>query len=389
VRLRVQIPRVKPGRMKRPEVCPKEGCQGKHFKPHQKNCDKPLQDTEYDRVNVERWKCLRCGETFRVYPAGVSGAQRSDRLKGANVLLYVLGLSYGGVGDFMRGLGYAVGKTTVYRDVQATGEKVRELRQAWLKGQAGKVRIVGGDPTHVRCGGEDVIVGVTVNAETGMTLDICILDNEQAESLTDWLQPMLELVGARVVITDDADGLKTAADQAGVHHQVCRQHVTPNLLAFIAKAADKVLKTPPPVPQDLEISVDQFLEDLMLLEWIVLGHPGHGDTLLEQLYMRYAAAPAPKKGRRASIWYRMRNHILHLWDNWRRLTCYRTLKHTEDLEVDETNNCSEQAIGWNVKERYRTMRGYKRKRSILNVTGLTAWLRDQTPGYDMSPLFAS
>jgi transposase-like protein len=389
VRLRVEIPRVKPGRMKRPEVCPKEGCKGKHFKPHQKNCDKPLQDTEYDRVNVERWNCLRCGETFRVYPAGVSGAQRSDRLKGANVLLYVLGLSYGGVGDFMSGLGYPVGKTTVYRDVQATGEKVRELRQAWLRGQAGKVRIVGGDPTHVRCGGEDVIVGVTVNAETGMTLDICILDNEQAESLTDWLQPMLELVGARVLITDDADGLKTAADQAGVHHQVCRQHVTPNLLAFIAKAADKVLKTPPPVPQGLEISVDQFLEDLMLLEWIMLGHPGHGDKLLEQLYMRYAAAPAPKKGRRASIWYRMRNHILHLWDNWRRLTCYRTLKHTEGLEVDETNNCSERAIGWNVKERYRTMRGYKRKRSILNVTGLTAWLRDQPPGYDMSPLFTS
>jgi transposase-like protein len=387
VRLRVQIPRVKPERMKRPEVCPKEGCQGKHFKPHQKNCDKPLQDTEYDRVNVERWKCLRCGETFRVYPEGVSGAQRSDRLKGANVLLYVLGLSYGGVEDFMSGLGHPVGKTTVYRDVQATGEKVRNLRQAWLSGQ--KVRIVGGDPTHVRCGGEDVIVGVTVNAETGVTLDICILDNEQAESLTDWLQPILERVGARVLITDDADALKTAADQAGVHHQVCRQHATPNLLSFIAKTVDKVLKSPPPVPQGLEISVDQFLEDLMLLEWIMLGHPGHGDKLLEQLYMRYAAAPAPKKGRRASIWYRMRNRILHLWENWGRLTCYRTLKHTEGLEVDETNNCSERAIGWNVKERYRTMRGYKRQRSILNVTGLTAWLRDQSPGYDMSPLFAS
>jgi transposase-like protein len=389
VRLRVQIPRVKPGLMKRPQVCPEEECEGKHFKLHQKNCDKPLQDTEFDQVNVERWKCLRCGKTFRVYPEGVSRAQRSDRLKGANVLLYLLGLSYGGVGDFLSGLGHPVGKTTVYRDVQAAGEKVRKLQQIWLSKQAGKVRIVGGDPTHVRCAGEDVIVGVAVNAETGMTLDICILDDEQAESLTDWLKPMIELIGARVLITDDADALKTAADHAGVHHQICRRHVTPNLLAFVAQAADKVLKNPPAVPQGLTISVDQFLEDLMLLEWIMLGHPGHGERLLEQLYTRYAAAPAPKKGRRASIWYRMRNHILHLWDNWRRLTCYRTLKHTEGLEVDETNNCSEQAIGWTVKERYRTMRGYKRKRSILNVTGLTAWLRDQRPGYDMSPLLAS
>ena len=389
VRLRVQIPSVKPGLMKRQEVCPKEGCEGKHFKPHQKNCAKPLQDIEYDQVNVERWKCLRCKGTFRVYPEGVSEAQRSDRLKGANVLLYLLGLSYGGVEDFMGALGRPVGKTTVYRDVQAAGEQVRELREDWLGGQAGRVRVVGGDPTHVRCQGKDVIVGVTVDAEAGTTLDICILDNEQAETLTGWLKPMIEMVGARVLITDDADGLKIAADQAGVHHQVCRQHATPNLLAFIAEVADKVLTKPPAVPEGLDISVDQLLEDLMMLEWIMLGHPGHGEKLLEQLYMRYALAPAPKKGQRASIWYRMRNHILHLWENWKRLTCYRTLKHTEGLEVDATNNCSERVIGWAVKERYRTMRGYKRKRSILNVTGLTAWLLDQPPGYQMSPLFAS
>jgi hypothetical protein len=85
----------------------------------------------------------------------------------------------------------------------------------------------------------------------------------------------------------------------------------------------------------------------------------------------------------------MRNHILHLWDNWRRLTCYRVLEHGEDLEINPTNNTAEQAIGWAVKERYRTMRGYKREESILNVTGLTAWLIDQPAGYDMSSLFAA
>ena len=59
------------------------------------------------------------------------------------------------------------------------------------------------------------------------------------------------------------------------------------------------------------------------------------------------------------------------------------------MKINPTNNASERAIGWSVKERYRTMRGYKRKRSILNVTALTAWLLDQPAGYDMSPLFAS
>jgi len=132
-----------------------------------------------------------------------------------------------------------------------------------------------------------------------------------------------------------------------------------------------------------------LLADLELLEWIMLGNPGHGARLLEEMYLRYAHAPAPQKGERATLWYRMRNRVLHLWNNWQRLTCYLTLRHSQNLEINPTNNASERAIGWAVKERYRTMRGYKRKRSILNVTGLIAWLLDQPAGYDMSPLFAS
>jgi transposase-like protein len=389
MRLRVHIPRVNPEALRPPEICPSPDCDGRHFKPHQQNCDKQVQDSEYERVNVQRWKCLRCQRTHRVYPQGVSSAQRSDRLKGANVLLYVLGLSYGGVEDFMNGFGYGVGKTTVYRDVQAAGEKALEMRQAWLASQGGKVRVVGGDPTHVHCQGEDAVVGVMVDAEQGMVLDIRILDDERTETLTAWLRPLIETVGAEVLLTDDADGFKEVADQAGIRHQICRRHVTLNVLEFIAKAATKVLQKSPSVPKGLAFSADQLLADLETLEWIMLGHPGHGAKQLEVLYLRYADAPAPKKGRRASIWYRMRNHILHLWDNWERLTCYQTLAHTKGLAVDATNNCSERAIGWAVKERYRTMRGYKRERSILNVTGLTAWLMDQPADYDMSPVLAS
>jgi len=83
----------------------------------------------------------------------------------------------------------------------------------------------------------------------------------------------------------------------------------------------------------------------------------------------------------------MRNQVLHLWDHWHRLTCYRTLRHRKGWRVDETNNTTERAIGWSVKERFRTMRGYKRLDSILNVTALSGWLTARPAGYDMSPLF--
>ena len=64
------------------------------------------------------------------------------------------------------------------------------------------------------------------------------------------------------------------------------------------------------------------------------------------------------------------------------------MRHSEGLEINATNNGSERAVGWSVKDQYRIMRGYKRQRSILNVTSLTGWLLEQPVGYDMSPLFA-
>lgn len=389
MRLRVCIPQVKPTVAKVPEVCPYPDCEGTYFKLHQAHCNKPLRDTEYSEVDVQRWRCLHCGRTHRVYPQGVSGSQHSDRLKGLAILLYVLGLSYGAVEDVLVALAVPLGKSSVYRDVQAAGEKARQLRQEWVEQYAGKIRVLGSDLTNVRCKGEDVVVGVAVDAQRGLVVDIVVLDDEQTETLQHWLQPVLEMVGAEVMITDDADGFKEVADQAGVGHQLCRRHVTTNVLAFIGEAAEQVLEAPPPIPKGLEISSEQLRSDLETLEWIIVGHPGHGAQLLEQMHLRYAHAPPPRKGERASIWYRMRNHVLHLWSNWQRIMCYRTSHYSQGREVDATNNCTERAIGWAVKERYRMMRGYKRKQPIHNVTALTGWLLEQSVGYDMTPLFAA
>jgi hypothetical protein len=47
----------------------------------------------------------------------LSQGQQSDRLKAMSVLRYVLGLSYGGVEDFLTAMGLGIGKTTVYDNV--------------------------------------------------------------------------------------------------------------------------------------------------------------------------------------------------------------------------------------------------------------------------------
>ena len=95
------------------------------------------------------------------------------------------------------------------------------------------------------------------------------------------------MVDAEVLITDDQDGFKAVADDAGVNHQICQQHAKPNVLDFIAKAAGQVLDDPPTAPEGLDVTPDQLLEDLAALEWITLGHPGHGAKLLGEMYDRY------------------------------------------------------------------------------------------------------
>jgi hypothetical protein len=41
--------------------------------------------------------------------------------------------------------------------------------------------------------------------------------------------------------------------------------------------------------------------------------------------------------------------------------------------IDGIHNGCERPIGWWIKERYRTMRGYKRIKSAINVSRLLVW----------------
>ena len=76
MRLQLILPGVEPSEWKLPSVCPYERCQGRHFRHHQE-VDKAVQDTLFDSVAAQRYQCLRCERTFRLYPKGVTRALTS------------------------------------------------------------------------------------------------------------------------------------------------------------------------------------------------------------------------------------------------------------------------------------------------------------------------
>lgn len=382
--LNLRLPKVEPLEIDPPTHCPlrerkhpKKKCTGTNFKEHQLNCRKPLRDTKHTQVTAHRYRCLKCQRTFRVYPTGVSHAHQSDTLKGLSVLLYILGLSYQGVADLLEALQYPLAKSTVYENVQAAGQCAIQLRQAWVRQLAGQVKVLGIDFTHVKCQGRDKIVAVATAVLTGEPLTFDLVQSESALHAEQWIRDLARTIGAEIVVTDDADGLKTVADGLALQHQICRAHVNRNTHDLIAALGEKALDHPDPVPWELksqDVSVDQFLEDLQTAEFVIAALPSDGQAQLERLLERYQFAPPPSQGHKATMWYRFRRLVLDWHENWSRLTLFQRWRGLQKEKLDGTNNVTEQIIGQRVKERYRTMRGYKRDESILNVSSLIGWL---------------
>ena len=385
MRIRMRLPTVEPEEYVKPEECPAEGCRGRYFKLHQGRCAKQLLDPHHDEVNAQRYQCLSCKRTFRVYPQGVSRAQRSERLKGIGVLLYVLGLSYGGVEDALLAFGWAGSKSSTYRDVQAAGEAVHRIRQA--QGQR-KVQVVGADTTFVVCNREQVTIAVGVDALTQTVLEIELVDSESVESLRPFVEGLVGTFEVEVLLSDDQDSYKQLADDLALQHGICRAHVNRNVAALVADLAERALERPDPQPPGVAISIDEFLADLEYAQLLVVFRPLTGNEQLRQLYQRYQAAPAPTPGGRATMWYRFRLALLRWWNRWSRLTLDQEWRGPGGRRLDGTNNATERAIGWWIKERYRTMRTYKRRQSILNVSRLIAYLGSNSDTLALANLFA-
>jgi hypothetical protein len=213
MRIGLRLAEIAPDEYNMPEVCPYEDGEGRYFKVHQHRVVKRVQDPDHDHVSARRDRCTRCGRTFRVYPRGVSGAQRSDRLKGIGVMLYVLGISYGVVEDALRVLGGEGSKSSVYRDMQAAGEAVKRLRQAQGVRQ---VKVAGADTTSVTCDKETVTIAVGVDVLAGEVLEIELVDAESVEAMRPFINDLVNMVEVEVLISDDQDTYKVVADELGM-----------------------------------------------------------------------------------------------------------------------------------------------------------------------------
>jgi hypothetical protein len=373
MRLSLILPPVQPAVYPAVERCPYAGCGGRHLQPWQA-VPKPLRDTQLHEVIAQRYRCVRCGRTFRVYPLGVSHDQTSARLKGVAVMFYVLGMSYGAAASALTALGFPLSKVAVYYAVQEAGAAVAGLRREAVRRGGGRVVALGVDLTSVRCRGEWLTVGIGVDAVRGTVLSLDLLPNGETATLTAWVAELATALGAELLISDDADPFKTAADASGLPHQVCKAHVQRNTEAWVEHITPALAADAAGSLATIGVTPEQALADCQdLVRLMTERQPSPAaSALLAVIHRRYLGAAKPPPGGTMSLAYRLRLFSLDRWNLWGRLTRYRTWVGPDDETVDGTNNACERAIGWWVKERYRSMRGYKRPASVLHVSRLIA-----------------
>ncbi len=276
-------------------------------------------------------------------------------------------------------------KNCLYKGCQG---KHLQLRQVVVLERARTPAV--GDLTSVKCKGKWLPLGLTVDDVTGLVLTIDALAGKDAKTIQDWLEPITQAVGAELLVTDDADAFKTAADELGLDQQVCKSHVKRNTEDLIAELLPLVNQDPGGSLADLGISSEQAVADLKRLGELILDHQPQQQAELEAMHERYCQATAPRPGCKFSLAYRLRLLFLDRWNLWSRLTRYRTWRSPNGETIDGTNNGSERGIGWRIKERYRTMRGYKRPGSAVNVSRLLAWAGNHLGmgGADLARLMA-
>ena len=225
----------------------------------------------------------------------------------------------------------------------------------------------------MKCAGQWLHLGLTADSLSGLALTIDAVSAEDAATLKAWIEPIAASVGAQVLVSDDADGFKTAADELGLLHQVCKSHVKRNTEALIDDLRPLVAKDSDGSLQAIGVESAQALADLARLGELITSRQPEQGSELESMHRRYLAAAPPKKGAVASLAYRLRLLYLDRWNLWSRLTRYRKWRGPQQEQLDGTNNACERAIGWWIKERYRSMRGYKVPENAVRVSRLLAW----------------
>ena len=324
--------------------CP--NCNDPNGNIHSGTCLRRISDVKVSLIPQRRMKCPQCGLTWTVRPEGIAhGRQRSERLRGLGVMLYMFGLSYRDTATILHALDCAASKSTVERDVDEFGQKAQAYHQSAPNVRVG---ILGVDGTGAAMAGKNAGILFYVDVERQKLLYVEALRETDTPKLRRHVRRVIAAVGAEELRTDEHPGYRgIVPDQ---RHRICLSHWRKSK----GKRAYDLYRQAFAESKPLEAqSMLKLLEILRLKP-----RPPTAPPELDRLVRRYINA------RRGLPW-KINQLLQHVERTWEQVS---------DDPADATNNVTERIIGLRFKIRSKTMRGFKSQRKVLAHPYLSSFL---------------
>jgi len=306
-----------------------------------------ISDTKVEEVFQRRLRCAFCGNTWTLYSQGVGpGRQRSDRLIGMGVLLYMLGLSCRAVERFLYAMQWKGSKSAVERDVGRAGENARALHN---QAPSMRVRVLGVDGTGAKMAGKNAGMLFFTDIEGQRLVCVEPVNETDTKAVRRHVQRVMSLVGAEELRTDELSVYKHVVDEE--QHKICLAH----WLKSKCKRASDLARQFRAEGMLYESETMLELKRLLHEEWSSPQFPEE----IERLVRRFINC-------RNGLLWKANQLLQHIERSWSSIS--------RD-PVDPTNNVTERLIGLNLKIRTKTMRGFKNSDKNLAHPYLSDFLR--------------
>lgn len=306
-----------------------------------------VSDIKISSVPQCRMKCPFCKTTWTIRADGVTnGKQRTDRLIAIGVVLYMFGLSYRSVEKFLPLLDCTGSRSSIERDVAATGQKAKSLH---LSAPRMRVRVLGVDGTGAKMAGKRAGLLFFVDIERKRLICVEPVNETDSAKVRRHVQKVMQAVGAEQLRTDEL----------GVYDRIVPEGLRKICLAHWRKSKCRrawqlyrQLKA-----EGMQFEAGDMLKLLELLK--IEPRPPTLPEAVEKLVRRYINC-------RKGILWKVNQLLQHIERTW---------EHVSNSETDNTNNATERIIGLTYKIRAKTMRGSKAWPKVLGHCYLSEYLR--------------
>lgn len=343
-------------RLKLDRHCPHCGRKGGNI--HSRTYIRAISDPKSCGVAQKRLKCPFCGTTWTIRSKGVSpGRQRSDRLVGLGIMLYMFGLSCRYAAYIVRALGCMGSKSTIERDVCQCAVKAQQLHAA---APPMRVRVLGVDGTGAAMAGKSAGVLFFVDVHSGQLLSLEPIQESNARLVRRHVSKVFAALKSEELRTDELSVYDRIVPQG--RHKICLAHWRKSK----CKRAHDLYRAA--VREDRALEADSMRRLLELLR--LNPRPPTVPTEVTCLVRRYINC------RKGLLW-KINQLLQHVERTWEKVS---------NDPLDPTNNATERAIGLTFKIRARSMRGFKARHKVLTHPYLANFLRGTDGRCDMRKL---